>query len=76
MKKPRSFKVELLQIACVLLVVVFYAIDIKGTPLRTVHILTLIAGSLTAGIPLGRLIERKRIEKSHNGTKREEEKSL
>lgn len=64
MKKQRSFKIELLQVGISLLVVVFYAIDIFGTPLRTVHILTIIAASLTAGIPLGRLIERKKMEKS------------
>ena len=64
MKKQRSFKIELLQVGLALLVVVFYAVDIIGTPLRTVHILTLIAASLTAGIPLGRLIERKKMEKS------------
>jgi len=58
MKKTSSVKFELLAILFSVIVVVILAMDMVGRPARLVLILTIVAGSLSAGISTGRLIER------------------
>ena len=63
MKKQIPFKVELFQIAVSLFIVVITAMDLIGKPARLVIILTITAASISVGIAIGRLIERKRRDK-------------
>jgi len=62
--RNRSLIREIAQIALSVVIVLLAGFDILGTPLRTVNILILVFGGISAGIPLGRLIERKRTQKS------------
>jgi len=68
MKKTRSFKLEVAQIIVSTFVVVVFGLDTIGQPARLVFILTIVAGSLSVGIALGRLIERRRKEKKTEPT--------
>jgi hypothetical protein len=63
MSRQRSVKRELL--AALLSVAVSFvgAVDLLGHPARTVHILTIFAGGLGAGVTLGRAIDRLRAER-------------
>jgi len=58
-KTPRSVTREVVQIILSLLIVFLAGFDILGIPLRTVNILILVFGGMSAGVPLGRLIERR-----------------
>ena len=62
--RNRSLIREIAQIVLSVVIVLLAGFDILGTPLRTVNILILVFGGISAGIPLGRLIERKRTQKS------------
>ena len=63
-KRGRSFVRDLLLIILSVIIVLLAGFNILGIPLRTVNILILVFGGVSAGIPLGRLIERRRSEKS------------
>ena len=64
MKRTRSLKRELIATLLSIGVSLIGAMDLIGHPARTVHILTIFAGGLGAGIGLGRLIDRWRRERS------------
>lgn len=55
------------QIIISILIVVVSSVDMVGQKARLVHVLTIVAGSLGAGIPLGKFIERRRSKTSDAG---------
>jgi len=58
MARERSVRRELLTTVISVAVSLFGAIDLIGHPARTVHVLTIFAGGLGAGVGLARLIDR------------------
>ncbi len=60
MKREFSAKRELLAVLISFAVAVAVGIDMYGEPARVVHLLTLAAASVSAGVGLGRWIERRR----------------
>ena len=54
---------ELLQIAFATIIAIATAMDLVGKQAHLVHVLLLVAMGLGAGISLGRIIERRRLEK-------------
>lgn len=63
MERKRSFKMEVIAVILSTFVVVVTGISMIGEPARLVLVITIIAGSLAAGIAIGSLIERRRKEK-------------
>jgi len=63
MARERSVRRELLTTVISVAVSLFGAIDLIGHPARTVHVLTIFAGGLGAGVGLARLIDRWRAER-------------
>ena len=63
MPRQRSLKHELIATLLSITVSIIGAIDLLGHPLRMVHILTIFAGGLGAGVGLGRLVDRVRSER-------------
>lgn len=62
-QRQRSLKRELIATLLSTAISVFGALDLLGHPLRTVHILTIFAGGVGAGVGLGRLLDRIRSER-------------
>ena len=62
MSRERSLRRELLAAAISVAVSLFSALDVIGHPARTVHVLTIFAGGLGAGVALGRALDRWRAE--------------
>lgn len=63
MPRQRTLKRELITTLLSIAISIIGAIDLLGHPLRMVHILTIFAGGLGAGVGLGRLIDRFRSER-------------
>jgi hypothetical protein len=63
MKTQRSLKRELIAALLSIAVSLIGAIDLIGHPARMVHILTIFAGGVGAGVTLGRLVDRLRAER-------------
>lgn len=68
MKRTRSFKLEVISVIISTLVVVVTGFTMIGETARLVLVLTIIVGSLAAGIAIGRLIERRHQEKTAKST--------
>ena len=62
-QRQRSLKRELIATLLSIAISIFGAVDLLGHPLRMVHILTIFAGGLGAGVGLGRLLDRVRAER-------------
>ena len=62
-KRQRSIKRELLGALLSLVVSLIGAVDLIGHPARLVHVLTIFAGGLGAGVTLGRALDRFRAER-------------
>lgn len=71
-KRERSVKRELLGAVISLAVALFGAIDLIGHPARLVHVLTIFAGGLGAGVTLGRALDRFRVERRARAAARPE----
>lgn len=63
MPRQRSLKRELIATLLSIAISIIGAIDLLGHPLRMVHILTIFAGGLGAGVGLGRLLDGVRAER-------------
>ncbi len=63
MKKDHSLKRDVVQIVLSVFVTALTGVQRIGQPLRTVHLIILIAGGIAAGVAVGRLVERKRVER-------------
>lgn len=63
MKREPSVKRELLGAALSVAVSLIGALDLLGHPARLVHVLTIFAGGLGAGVALGRAIDRARADR-------------
>lgn len=59
-----SAKRELLIAIVSMAIALVSALDLLGHPARTVHILTIFAGGVAAGVSLGRAIDRIRARRS------------
>jgi len=64
MSKQRSIKFELLATLLSAFIVVVSAGDMLGEKARLVNIVAIVAGSIGAGIALGRIAERRRSAKN------------
>ncbi len=62
MSRERSVRRELLAAALSVAVSLVSALDLIGHPARTVHVLTIFAGGLGAGVALARVLDRWRLE--------------
>lgn len=62
MSRERSMRRELLAAAISVAVSLFSALDLIGHPARTVHVLTIFAGGVGAGVALARALDRWRAE--------------
>ena len=62
-QRQRSIKRELIATLLSVAISIFGAVDLTGHPLRMVHILTIFAGGLGAGVGLSRLLDRLRAER-------------
>ncbi len=60
MDRQRSFKVEVIQVIISVLIAVVAGVDMIGEPARLPLVLTLTLSSISAGIGVGRLIEKRR----------------
>jgi hypothetical protein len=60
MRRERSPVRELVIAVLGVIIVVVYGVDLIGTPLRLVHLLTLVALGLAAGIAMDRAFARLR----------------
>jgi hypothetical protein len=63
MKRERSVRRELLGAVLSLAVSFIGAVDLIGHPARMLHVLTIFAGGLGAGVTLGRALDRFRSER-------------
>jgi hypothetical protein len=63
MTRERSFSRALLVAILGIAVALLYGLDLLGTPLRLVHVLTLVAASMGAGAGLGRAVTLRREER-------------
>lgn len=63
MTRQRSVRRELLLSLVSVAVSLIGAVDLIGHPARTVHVLTIFAGGLGAGVALGRVLDRMRAER-------------
>jgi hypothetical protein len=63
MARNRSLKRELIATLLSIAISIIGAVDLIGHPARMVHILTIFAGGLGAGVGLGRAIDRYRAER-------------
>lgn len=73
MKKPFNIsptRAQIIQIAISVLMAAAAGIDMVGHQARLVHIITIVAGSISTGIPLGRFIEQKRHRQTEEGSER------
>lgn len=61
--RKRSVKRELIATLLSVAISILGAVDLIGHPLRMVHILTIFAGGLGAGVGLSRLLDRVRRER-------------
>jgi hypothetical protein len=64
MARNRSLKRELIATLLSIAISIIGAVDLIGHPARMVHILTIFAGGLGAGVGLGRAIDRYRAERT------------
>jgi len=63
MKRRPNLKRELVGALLSIAISLIGALDLIGHPARTVHILTIFAGGVGAGVSLGRTVERIRTER-------------
>jgi hypothetical protein len=67
MPRPRTARRELISAFLSTAIGVFGALDLIGHPARMVHVLTIFAGGLGAGVSIARAIDRLRAERQVAG---------